>query len=55
MPFPPAQYRLAVTTVKGYLSDLVRQGRAEFSVAEHAAWWRTGLDTVSAAEAGKRA
>lgn len=35
-----AQYWLAVTTVKGYLSDLLRQGRAEFFVKEHAGWWR---------------
>lgn len=35
-----AQYWLAVTTVKGYLSDLLRQGRAEFFVHEHAGWWR---------------
>jgi glyoxylase-like metal-dependent hydrolase (beta-lactamase superfamily II) len=34
-----AQYWLAVTTVKGYLSDLLRQGRAEFYVREHAGWW----------------
>lgn len=34
-----AQYWLAVTTVKGYLSDLVRQGRAEFFVRGHAGWW----------------
>lgn len=35
----PAQYWLAVTTVKGYLADLLRQGRAEFFVSEHAGWW----------------
>jgi hypothetical protein len=34
-----AQYWLAVTTVKGYLSDLLRQERAEFYVSEHAGWW----------------
>jgi glyoxylase-like metal-dependent hydrolase (beta-lactamase superfamily II) len=34
-----AQYWLAVTTVKGYLSDLLREGRAEFYVREHAGWW----------------
>jgi glyoxylase-like metal-dependent hydrolase (beta-lactamase superfamily II) len=34
-----AQYWLAVTTVKGYLSDLLRRGRAEFFVREHAGWW----------------
>lgn len=36
----PAQYWLAVTTVKGYLSELLRQSRAEFFVSEHAGWWR---------------
>jgi glyoxylase-like metal-dependent hydrolase (beta-lactamase superfamily II) len=36
----PAQYWLAVTTVKAYLSDLLRQGRAEFFVRDHAGWWR---------------
>jgi glyoxylase-like metal-dependent hydrolase (beta-lactamase superfamily II) len=35
-----AQYWLAVTTVKGYLSGLLREGRAEFFVREHAGWWR---------------
>lgn len=35
-----AQYWLAVTTVKGYLSDLLREGRAEFFVHEHAGWWK---------------
>lgn len=35
-----AQYWLAVTTVKGYLSELLRLGRAEFYVSEHAGWWR---------------
>lgn len=35
----PAQYWLAVTTVKGYLSDLLREGRAEFFVRDHAGWW----------------
>jgi len=33
------QYWLAVTTVKGYLSELLREGRAEFFVEEHAGWW----------------
>jgi len=36
----PAQYWLAVTTVKAYLSDLLREGRAEFFVRDHAGWWR---------------
>ncbi len=35
-----AQYWLAVTTVKGYLSDLLRQERIEFFVHDHAGWWR---------------
>jgi glyoxylase-like metal-dependent hydrolase (beta-lactamase superfamily II) len=35
-----AGYWLAVTTVKGYLSDLVRDGSAEFFVRDHAGWWR---------------
>ena len=35
-----AQYWLAVTTVKAYLSDLVRGGAAEFFVRDHAGWWR---------------
>ena len=34
-----AGYWLAVTTVKGYLSDLVREGAAEFFVRDHAGWW----------------
>lgn len=36
----PAQYWLAVTTVKSYLSDLLREHRAEFFVRDHAGWWR---------------
>lgn len=35
----PAQYWLAVTTVKGYLSDLLREGLITFSVREHAGSW----------------
>jgi glyoxylase-like metal-dependent hydrolase (beta-lactamase superfamily II) len=35
----PAQYWLAVTTVKGYLSDLLREGLIAFSVREHAGYW----------------
>jgi glyoxylase-like metal-dependent hydrolase (beta-lactamase superfamily II) len=35
----PAQYWLAVTTVKGYLSDLLREGLITFSVREHAGLW----------------
>lgn len=36
----PAQYWLAVTTVKGYLGDLLNKGVLEFYVREHAGWWR---------------
>lgn len=36
----PAQYWLAVTTVKGFLGNLLSSGRAEFFVREHAGWWR---------------
>jgi glyoxylase-like metal-dependent hydrolase (beta-lactamase superfamily II) len=35
----PAQYWLAVTTVKGYLSDLLREGLITFSVRDHAGLW----------------
>jgi len=37
----PAQYWLAVTTVKGYLGDLLGRGLLEFSVVKHAGVWRT--------------
>ena len=37
----PAQYWLAVTTVKGYLGDLLGRGLLEFSVVDHAGVWRT--------------
>ncbi|PKQ16568.1 MAG: MBL fold metallo-hydrolase [Actinobacteria bacterium HGW-Actinobacteria-7] len=37
----PAQYWLAVTTVKGYLGTLLGKGQLEFFVREHAGWWRT--------------
>lgn len=37
----PAQYWLAVTTVKGYLGDLLSRGLLEFSVVNHAGVWRT--------------
>ncbi|MGV8083397.1 MAG: MBL fold metallo-hydrolase [Coriobacteriia bacterium] len=37
----PAQYWLAVTTVKGFLGSLLDQGRLEFFVHEHAGWWKT--------------
>ncbi len=36
----PAQYWLAVTTVKGFLGDLLGRGLLEFFVREHAGWWR---------------
>jgi len=37
----PAQYWLAVTTVKGFLGDLLARGELEFFVRDHAGWWRT--------------
>jgi hypothetical protein len=37
----PAQYWLAVTTVKGFLGDLLARERLEFFVRNHAGWWRT--------------
>jgi glyoxylase-like metal-dependent hydrolase (beta-lactamase superfamily II) len=37
----PAQYWLAVTTVKGYLGNLLGRGLLEFSVVDHAGVWRT--------------
>lgn len=36
----PAQYWLAVTTVKGFLGDLLGRGEIEFFVRDHAGWWR---------------
>lgn len=36
-----AAYWLAVTTVKGYLGELLGRGEIEFYVHEHAGWWRT--------------
>lgn len=36
-----AQYWLAVTTVKGFLGDLLAKGQIEFFVRDHAGWWRT--------------
>jgi glyoxylase-like metal-dependent hydrolase (beta-lactamase superfamily II) len=35
-----AQYWLAVTTVKGFLGDLLGRGEIEFFVREHSGWWR---------------
>jgi len=37
----PAQYWLAVTTVKGYLGDLLGRELLEFAVIDHAGVWRT--------------
>ncbi len=37
----PAQYWLAVTTVKGFLGGLLARGELEFFVRGHAGWWRT--------------
>lgn len=37
----PAAYWLAVTTVKGFLGDLLNRGALEFYVHEHAGWWKT--------------
>ncbi len=36
----PAQYWLAVTTVKAFLADLLQQEVAEFFVADHRGYWR---------------
>lgn len=37
----PASYWLAVTTVKGFLGELLGRGQLEFFVRDHAGWWRT--------------
>ena len=37
----PAAYWLAVTTVKGYLGELLDRGALEFFVSDHTGWWRT--------------
>jgi glyoxylase-like metal-dependent hydrolase (beta-lactamase superfamily II) len=37
----PAGYWLAVTTVKGYLGNLLSRGLLEFSVENHTGVWRT--------------
>jgi glyoxylase-like metal-dependent hydrolase (beta-lactamase superfamily II) len=37
----PAQYWLAVTTVKGFLGNLLERGDLEFFVHDHAGWWKT--------------
>jgi len=36
-----AAYWLAVTTVKGYLGELLDRGEIEFTVRDHAGWWQT--------------
>lgn len=36
-----ATYWLAVTTVKGFLGDLLARDEIEFYVRDHAGWWRT--------------
>lgn len=37
----PAQYWLAVTTVKGFLGELLGRGALEFYVRGNVGWWRT--------------
>lgn len=37
----PAQYWLAVTTVKAFLGDLLERKQIEFFVREHVGYWRT--------------
>jgi glyoxylase-like metal-dependent hydrolase (beta-lactamase superfamily II) len=37
----PATYWLAVTTVKGFLGELLNREKIEFFVHEHAGWWKT--------------
>lgn len=37
----PAQYWLAVTTVKGFLGDLLGRGAIEFYVRDHMGYWST--------------
>jgi glyoxylase-like metal-dependent hydrolase (beta-lactamase superfamily II) len=41
LPGNAAAYWLAVTTVKGYLGELLARGDLEFFVHDHAGWWRT--------------
>lgn len=36
----PSQYWLAVTTVKGFLGDMLSRGELEFFVRDHAGWWQ---------------
>ncbi len=40
LPENPASYWLAVTTVKGFLGELLGRGALEFFVQGHAGWWR---------------
>jgi glyoxylase-like metal-dependent hydrolase (beta-lactamase superfamily II) len=49
----PAQYWLAVTTVKGYLGDLLNRGEIDFYVKAHAGWWvrKGGVPQASPAAA----
>ena len=35
----PAQYWLAVTTVKGFLGNLLTRGEIDFYVRAHSGWW----------------
>jgi glyoxylase-like metal-dependent hydrolase (beta-lactamase superfamily II) len=37
----PAAYWLAVSTVKGFLGELLNRGQIEFFVRDHMGWWRT--------------
>jgi len=37
----PAAYWLAVSTVKGFLGELLDRGAIEFFVRDHSGWWRT--------------
>lgn len=41
IPQNQAAYWLAVTTVKGYLGELLSRGLIEFSVRDHFGWWHT--------------
>lgn len=41
IPENQAAYWLAVTTVKGYLGELLGKGQIEFFVRDHAGWWQT--------------
>jgi len=41
LPSSPATYWLAVTTVKGFLGDLLTRGEIDFFVRDHMGWWKT--------------